>query len=190
MEESHHQGETWTKGIVVGGLNCHYARIFFMPRRERKMFSQRFADSFSRTWFVLVALFFVFLCGCDTGPPFAVVKGRVTVGGKPLDNVRVTFSPLPKGEAEHWQSSSAVTGADGTFVLLYDGNPAREGAVVGEHKVIVYDPQLEEDIARGRAPVFRLHEQYRHMGKTPLTRTVEENKINEFDLRLQPYSFR
>jgi len=87
------------------------------------------------------------LAGCSRGPALAEVKGRVTMKGKPLGNVRVDFQPDPdKGTTG--PGSTGTTDADGNFTLKYaDGRP---GAVVGHHRVILSDLDLYGNVFVGR----------------------------------------
>lgn len=73
----------------------------------------------------------------------ASVSGRVTLHGKPLADINVTFQPVAKAGSggDAGLGSSGVTGADGRFqIKTFDGKP---GAVVGKHRVLlsVRNPQ-------------------------------------------------
>ncbi|MCC9604680.1 carboxypeptidase-like regulatory domain-containing protein [Blastopirellula sp. JC732] len=70
------------------------------------------------------------LVGCSDGntPPLGDVHGQVTYNGTPVDGCNVIFTPAASG-----RSSSAVTDADGYYVLKYSATAA--GALVGEHRV-------------------------------------------------------
>lgn len=71
------------------------------------------------------------LAGCGSGvvlPDLVEVKGKVTMGGQPVSEARVTFEPTKSGGM-----SSGVTDAEGNFRLTYAGNV--KGAVPGEHLV-------------------------------------------------------
>jgi hypothetical protein len=87
------------------------------------------------------------LAGCSSGPTLAEVKGRVTMNGKPLGNVRVDFHPDPdKGTTG--AGSSGTTDADGNFALKFgDGRP---GAIVGHHRVILTDLDVFGTVFVGR----------------------------------------
>ncbi|HZT79944.1 MAG TPA: carboxypeptidase-like regulatory domain-containing protein [Gemmataceae bacterium] len=101
---------------------------------------------------LLPVLPLLLLAGCDTGPyKIAPVSGRVTLNGKPLANVAVTFQPIaPEGSIDAGPGSSGVTDADGRYTLTLIGKD-RKGAVVGKHKVrITYVPDAgaEDDAPR------------------------------------------
>jgi len=74
------------------------------------------------------------LCGCGGGggasiPALGTVTGKVTVGGQPLANAVVTFTPASG------RPSAGTTGSDGTYKLMYNVDNA--GATIGEHTVLV-----------------------------------------------------
>src|SRR5262252_2054040 len=75
----------------------------------------------------------VTLTGCSGGPEFAQVTGTLKANGKPLENVQVEFWPEVTG-----RRSIGVTDKDGKFSLATDDG-ARQGAVVGSHKVVLVD---------------------------------------------------
>ena len=81
------------------------------------------------------------VAGCGRGGhSVAPVSGRVTLSGKPMAKVNVTFQPLAasgsSGDAG-W-GSYGVTDGDGCFQLkTVDGKP---GAVVGKHAVYLTVP--------------------------------------------------
>jgi hypothetical protein len=67
--------------------------------------------------------------GCSQGPPLGSVTGTVTLDGKPLGNVLVTFNPNEGGG-----SSTGTTDSAGKYELVHTD---RKGAVLGMHKVTV-----------------------------------------------------
>jgi len=74
--------------------------------------------------------------GCEKPVPHAEVRGVVTQGGKPLPDIKVTFTPdseAKNGVAGSW----AITDADGQYRLLSDRGP--DGAMVGAHRVVLAD---------------------------------------------------
>ena len=88
----------------------------------------------------------LFVSGCGGGAPndmpeLGKVKGVVRLNGMPLPDARIKFRPVEGGS-----SSTAVTGADGTYELNY----LREimGAKIGEHLVQITtfeDPMMEDN---------------------------------------------
>jgi hypothetical protein len=77
----------------------------------------------------------IFVSGC--GPEMAPVKGRITCAGKPVANAAVTFSPVPASETdkEPGKPATGFTDEDGRYEL--STYKARDGALVGEHRVLV-----------------------------------------------------
>jgi len=78
--------------------------------------------------------------GCSSGRKIVPVSGTVTVNGQPAAGLIVSFQPLGgEGEQNPGRGSSAVTGSDGKFTLIYDGE--KPGAFTGKHRVRIF-PQL------------------------------------------------
>ncbi|MGQ9576856.1 MAG: hypothetical protein ACUVUC_16255 [Thermoguttaceae bacterium] len=75
--------------------------------------------------------------GCGkAGYKLAPVSGRVTLDGKPLANIHITFQPVAVGENLFpGPGSFGRTDSDGRFVLNVADKPPRPGAVVGKHRV-------------------------------------------------------
>ncbi len=77
--------------------------------------------------------------GCAKPPPLGEVSGTVTMEGKPLAGVNVTFSPIVEKGQPRLASSSGTTDAAGRYTLTCeDGRP---GAMVGKHRVVVVRPR-------------------------------------------------
>lgn len=75
------------------------------------------------------ALAIALLIGCSRTPKnVAPVKGKVTLGGQPLADAIVTFSPVTSGSP-----SSGRTNASGEYELVYTRDV--NGAEKGEHTV-------------------------------------------------------
>jgi hypothetical protein len=69
------------------------------------------------------------IAGCGkSGPELAAVSGRVTVDGKPMENVDVTFQP-----DEMRPASYGRTDASGHYELGYKRGV--QGALLGQHTV-------------------------------------------------------
>jgi hypothetical protein len=76
-------------------------------------------------------------CGCGSGPDMAPVSGRITVDGKPVAGLRVSFAPI--GSKEHafpGPGSVGHTDADGRFTL-HSLKDKKAGAVIGKCRVRV-----------------------------------------------------
>jgi len=78
---------------------------------------------------VCLALLVLGCGGSSDGPKLARVSGTVTVGGQPLADAIVTFTP------ENARPSKATTDSAGRFDLLYTSD--KKGAVIGQHTVRV-----------------------------------------------------
>jgi hypothetical protein len=69
-------------------------------------------------------------CGFDNQPELGRVQGKITLDGKPLVKVTVSFKPLDGG-----RQSSGKTDEDGHYELIYLRDIC--GAKVGKHRVVV-----------------------------------------------------
>lgn len=95
-------------------------------------------------YFLLLTCFAIVGCGGGAEvPELGYVSGKVTLGGQPLANANVTFTPKDA------RPSSGVTDADGSYTLSY--TIESEGAVPGNHKVTVEAISSTEDY-EGDAP--------------------------------------
>lgn len=90
-----------------------------------------------------IALVAIIGCGGsgDT-PDIGTVTGTITIDGKAMPDVSVTFSPVKGGRA-----SSGITDSSGHYKLTYSSTVM--GAKIGNHKVFVagyvdYDPNDPE----------------------------------------------
>jgi len=76
------------------------------------------------------------IAGCSRDVPLAPVSGMVKMNGKAIGNVRVDFNPDPdKGTTG--RGSTGTTDDNGNFKLVYDDG--REGAIIGNHRVVLTD---------------------------------------------------
>jgi hypothetical protein len=79
-------------------------------------------------------------CGRSHPPPVVPVSGRITLDGNPLVNADVGFSPTADAK---FPFSYARTDQQGRYTLHLGQETDAEGAVVGEHRVLVsVDPKL------------------------------------------------
>lgn len=84
--------------------------------------------------FVAIAILSFIGCG-GTEYSIAPVSGKVTLNGKPVDGIRVVFSPLKnKAQTDPGPWSSALTNAAGEFTL--ETRYKNQGAAVGTHTVM------------------------------------------------------
>lgn len=125
-------------------------------------------------------------CRKSDQPPLAAVTGQVKLDGSPLAGAFVKFSP------DFGRSSRAVCDDNGNFELIYIRR--EEGAVIGNHKVIITTEfEIEEDLAdsglsfdrQSRKP-SREKVPRKFNVESKLTRKVEPgNNVFNFDLSSQ-----
>jgi hypothetical protein len=122
--------------------------------------------------FLLVA---VLGCSSSNAPKTAPARGTITMGGKPLANVGVTFLPDGTGPI-----ASANTNEQGEFNLR-TVDPG-DGAPVGTHRVVV--DAAEEGPRKPGAPV--IPDKYGRVDTTDLTAEVKAGEKNVFSFELKP----
>jgi hypothetical protein len=130
-----------------------------------------------------------FVAGCDDGRRAVVpVSGRITLDGRPLNNVRVAFQP--EGGIEPGPGSFALTDIDGRYTLTVIGPRGKAGGTVGRNRVTLSRPDVEVEIApadyeKPNLPASKemIPEKYRRES-APLTFDVPDDGTNEanFDL--------
>ena len=77
----------------------------------------------------------VVLCGCGGDSKIAPVSGVVTLNGKPVADVAVSFQPIAtSGNNNPGPASFGVTGPDGKYAAKILGED-RKGAAVGKNQV-------------------------------------------------------
>jgi hypothetical protein len=133
--------------------------------------------------------------GCGSEPHYehARVHGKVTYQGKPVPLGSVLFVPVQAPPDGSMQPASGAIGPDGTYELH---SRADEGAILGEHKVVVVavdggqpaaPPDPSKPPAAGAGPAKKaarfkslVPDKYSDPGTTPLTRKVVpgENAID------------
>jgi hypothetical protein len=84
-------------------------------------------------WFAAAGLA---AAGCGRGPQWAAVEGTVTVDGQPVSNIEVVFVPDP-ARGSNGPRAAALTDEQGHYRL--HGDKGEEGAVVGQHRVLIVD---------------------------------------------------
>ena len=83
---------------------------------------------------LLVSCLGVIGCG-GPGYELASVSGRITLNGKPIPDVHVSFQPSQEGNAEPGPGSFGKTDADGRYSLRTVTEPPADGALVGLHVI-------------------------------------------------------
>lgn len=90
------------------------------------------------------------MLGCSGGIekfPIAKVSGKVLCEGQPVSDVRIYFAPIgdkagDKVEVTSGKSGMGTADEDGNFTISTYGEG--DGAVVGQHNVVVSGPHPEE----------------------------------------------
>ena len=132
--------------------------------------------------FACAGLGILMALGCQpSGPELATVTGKITLDGKPMYGVVVTFT------AEGGSASYGVTDTQGVYTLMFTDTKA--GAMVGTNQVTLESPrvspsELEELKAQGQeipAEVAPVPRKYSATGA--LTAEVESGK-NTIDFEL------
>jgi hypothetical protein len=87
--------------------------------------------------FVVLSL----LCcaGCGERLPVAPVSGRITFEGRPLAGAGITTQPMARDSRNPGAGSFGLTDDQGRFELELV-KPARKGAIIGEHRVMISKP--------------------------------------------------
>jgi hypothetical protein len=86
--------------------------------------------------FVFLLPLIALVAGCGPAIEFGQVSGTVRAGGLPLPGVLVTFIPEANGPAAAVRSMG-VTDDNGQYRLKTESQ--RDGAVLGQHRVIIED---------------------------------------------------
>ncbi|MDR2115742.1 MAG: carboxypeptidase-like regulatory domain-containing protein [Planctomycetaceae bacterium] len=144
--------------------------------------------------FVIVSCFVVVLSiGCFQNNTIdtEAVTGTITLSGQPLEGASVSFSPKVAGQGT---PASAVTDAQGKYVLQTPLGAAQAGTSQGEYIVLIrkYSPKptgqkLKDD--RGNEteitqPINILPEIYSDPAKTPFSASVKPGKNTyDFDIK-------
>jgi hypothetical protein len=128
------------------------------------------------------------LAGCGSREQFeyAEVEGKVTLGGKPLCGVNVTFYPDTEGAAQLPYATGKTDDA-GTYTLT--AMTAKPGALVGRNRAVVSWPARERggdpDKPPPRPPGPPIPVVYTVVTETPLIVEVKAGPRQTIDLPLQ-----
>lgn len=131
----------------------------------------------------------VLVAGCGTkGPARGTVKGRVTMGEKPVTGATVFFENAEQGVAVN-----AQLGADGEFeVKTYQG----DGLPVGNYKVAVVpggvmqpgeeNPMADKAKINRPKPATNIPERYNKTATSSLAIEVKEGENPLYEFKLTP----
>ena len=130
--------------------------------------------------FSVAAALFAAGCGGDEGPAVHPVTGKLTIGGKAVDGIQITFEPIGEGEA-----ASGNTQPDGTYTL-FTGVQGRVGAAAGKYKVVLVDPGGDDYMKEGATP--KSEEDASSSGRIPADYTPKEVEVkageNKIDIEV------
>lgn len=135
--------------------------------------------------FVQLAMLFVFLllAGCQNRLPATYsVEGRVIFAdGRPITDAVVEFQSIPT----HGQrvNARAVTDQTGHFQLT--SFRTGDGALAGEHRVVVRAPPTLGNVERGDPPKHIVHPRFENYDTSALTFTVRK-QANFFTIIIDP----
>lgn len=159
-----------------------------------------FENHFQTQAYVLIFLISL-LFGCNRGNPYNAVQvsGTVTLDGKPIQGVTVTFSPVE----EDGISAFAFTDGEGKYTMTTGGARHGSGALPGTYRVLLSKtenvhqlPSLEDlDSGRIRKPLsmaeaFKVNHLIPQKYEDPNTSdlepiAVERGKKNIFNFELK-----
>jgi hypothetical protein len=101
-------------------------------------------------------------CGGGQGYKPAPVSGTVTIDGRPVAGIVVTFQPAAVGGQNPGPGSTGKTDENGRYTLLFATAERKPGAAVGKHRVS-FSTWMEEqgDVVRGPSPKELVPPRYR-----------------------------
>ena len=114
-------------------------------------------------------------CSFSDAPELAPAGGTVTMNGKPLADVGVTFFPLGEGPI-----AAGNTNEKGEFTMR-TVNPG-DGAPIGKHRVVL--GAAEEGPRKGDAAL--IPEKYGRVDTSDLSADVKAGEKNVFKFELEP----
>jgi hypothetical protein len=124
------------------------------------------------------------VAGCGSQAAYTAVRGKVTLGGKPLAGVKVWFHPEHEGK-EDLPYATGMTDNEGVYTLT--SNNGKDGAMVGKYRVVVDWPPRERTDDRTRLPPQGppIPLPYTQATATPLSFEVKAGEPQTIDLPLQ-----
>ena len=113
-------------------------------------------------------------CGPNDAPRLAKAKGVVTLNGKPLSNVGITFFPTGAGPM-----AIGKTNDKGEFVMMT--TKPGDGACVGTHQVTL---GAAEEGSSEFSSVSQIPKKYELPTTSGLTVDVKDGELNDFKLEI------
>ncbi len=136
---------------------------------------------------LILSLLCLFTVGCG-GPNLAPVSGTVTLDGKPVDGIRVTFEPIV-GESdvtdEEYYTSFGITDDRGHYEMQTEvHDKLKTGAVVGKSAVRFLCTKRENFMNKGLEDSRAIHDLPESARDKSMKYTVEKSGSTEanFDL--------
>lgn len=155
-----------------------------MTKRENQLF-QRKRKTLVRGFLVFLLTGLVLGCG-NSGPAPIPVEGTITVGGKPMADLLIQFTPVQVADGIKVLNSSGVSDASGKFVLKCDNGAP--GAIPGKHHILITDNLLNTDEEPGNKPVkirySRVSPAFASPTKSQVQLEVTPGKTNGYDVKL------
>ena len=134
--------------------------------------------------------------GCSKSVPVAEVNGVIKMDGKPMPYIKIMFMP-DSVKKTLGPISSGLSDDQGRFKLTCEDG--RQGAVIGWHKVVVFegppnfnraprkgrrdDDEVVKKVTKPKAKGPPVPYRYTSSGTTPLSQEVKENK-NDLEILL------
>lgn len=93
---------------------------------------------------IIAGLVAAMAAGCTHGdrPELGLVRGKVTLDGRPLVGARIVFRPVP---SERGRASTGFTDAEGNYEMIYIRDI--RGASVGSHLVWITQADFDAGVA-------------------------------------------
>ncbi len=138
---------------------------------------------------VAVVLLTTFV-GCSGSKfEFADVEGSVTLDGQPVPEAKVVYMPMASSDdGEAGPYSQGITDAEGRYTLSSVEPSPHDGAVVGQHKIVVSTKRAHLDPDRLDVEIIDSPEtiphQYTYYKRTPLTHEVPSGGTENADIQL------
>lgn len=137
-----------------------------------------------RVHFAWLTILPLFMLGCSGGESLELIetKGKVLLGGEPVEGAVVTFYP------EDGPAAQGRTDASGLFTLSTNGEA---GAVAGKHRIAVTKSSeappsnTPEDLSAAAESAKAFPAKYADPATSKLEETVSADGENNFELKLE-----
>jgi hypothetical protein len=137
------------------------------------------SDTFRIGQIIFLMIGLAAMGGCSDGIELGQVRGRITNGGIPLDDIQIQFIPDPNAKVPGGMAW-AVSDANGQFEMEYQDG--LRGVAVGKNKVTLEDLK-PENTREGVPPKSRVPQSMRSPFETPYSFDVVSGE-QTFDVDL------